>query len=128
MLSTALETAIQASPKGIELPPGIKTSNLIRNLSVFVSQLENVSSPSETNHVYCLRASQAISRKLDHILDCLTVTADSTSPKPISTPSMPSSASSAAIVDIDMTGFVDFDHFDLADWAIDFDIDSINDE
>ncbi|KAJ5094506.1 hypothetical protein N7456_010367, partial [Penicillium angulare] len=127
IVANAMETAIQDTSKGIELPLGIKASNLIRNLSVLVSQLENVSSPSETNQVFCLRASQAISRKLDHILDRFNGVADPKIPEPVLTPIL-SSASSVAMVDIDTTGFADFDHFDLADWAIDFDINSIIDE
>ncbi|KAJ5266744.1 hypothetical protein N7478_009552 [Penicillium angulare] len=127
IVANAMETAIQDTSKGIELPLGIKASNLIRNLSVLVTQLENVSSPSETNQVFCLKASQAISRKLDRILDRFNGTADSAIPEPVLTPLL-SSGSSAAIVDIDTTGFADFDHFDLADWAIDFDMNSIIDE
>lgn len=128
ILSTAVETAIQAPSKGTELPPGIKVSSLIKNLSVLVSQLENISSPSKTNHEFCLRASQAITHQLDHILDCFTLAAKSTTLEPAPTPSMLSSASSGATVDADMSDFVDFDHFDLADWTINFDLDSITGE
>lgn len=129
ILASAVETGIQDSSKGIELPPSIKVSNLIKNLSIFVSQLENVSSPSKTNHLFCLRASQAITRKLDHILDCFTVTAKSTTPEPESTPSMLSSGPPrTAIGDADISDFVNFDNFDLADWGINFDLDSITGE
>lgn len=128
ILSTAVETALQDPSKGREIPPGIKVSSLIKTLSVLVSQLENISSPSKTNHEFCLRASQAITRKLDHILDCFTVSAMSTTPETAPTPSMLSIVSSATTVDADMSDFVDFDHFDLADWTINFDLDSITGE
>lgn len=47
----------------------MKPSNLVRNLSVLVSHLENVCGHSETNHKFCIQASKAISRKLDKILN-----------------------------------------------------------
>ena len=129
ILSTALETSIQDSSTGSQLLAGIKTSTLIRNLSVLVSQLETVSSPSETNHVFCIKASKAISRKLDHILDSFT-TASSTQPpdlvpEPVLTPP---ALNTTTMTDINTTSFVDFDHFDLADWAINFDIGTMSDE
>lgn len=129
ILSTALETSIQDSSRGSQLLPGIKTSTLIRNLSVLVSQLETVSGPSETNHVFCIKASKAISRKLDHILDSF-ATASVTRPsdhvpEPVLT--LPA-LNTATMTDIDTTSFVDFDDFDLADWAINFDIGTMSDE
>ncbi|KAJ5213333.1 hypothetical protein N7449_000502 [Penicillium cf. viridicatum] len=131
ILSTALDPGIQDSSRGTKLPPGIKASNLIRNLSVLVSQLESVSSPSETNHIFCLKASKAISRKLDHILDRVII-GESTEPpdlpEPVTTPPTIDNTSSETIADIDTTGLVNFDHFDLADWAIDFDIGTMSDE
>ncbi|CAI7584241.1 unnamed protein product [Penicillium discolor] len=129
ILSTALETSIQNSSTGSQLLAGIKTSTLIRNLSVLVSQLETVSSPSETNHVFCIKASKAISRKLDHILDSFT-TASTTKPPdlvPEPVPTLPA-LNNTTMTDIDATSFVDFDHFDLADWAINFDIGTMSDE
>lgn len=130
ILSTALDPGIDSS-RGTKLPPGIKASNLIRNLSVLVSQLESVSSPSETNHVFCLEASKAISRKLDHILDRVT-TGESTEPpdlpEPVTTPPTIDNTPSETIAEIDTTGLINFDHFDLVDWAIDFDIGTMSDE
>ncbi|RAL08021.1 uncharacterized protein BO97DRAFT_446425 [Aspergillus homomorphus CBS 101889] len=124
ILSTALETAFQDTSTGTKLPPSVKTSVLIRNLSVLVSQLESVSSPNETNHVFCLKASQAISRKLDHILDSF-ATADPTQPpgllpEPISTPNVDNIP--VALANLDTTGFVDIGNFNFTDWAINFDI------
>lgn len=131
ILSTALDPVIQDPSRGTKLPPSIKTSNLIRNLSVLVSQLESVSSPSETNHVFCLKSSQAISRKLDHILDSFT-TATSTKPpnhqEPAPAPHTLDNTTFEAMTDTDNTGPVNFDHFDLADWAIDFGIGTMSDE
>lgn len=131
ILSNALDPVIQDSSRGTKPPPSMKTSNLIRNLSVLVSQLESVSSPSDTNHVFCLKSSQGISRKLDHILDSFT-TANSTKPpghpEPIPISHTPENTSVEAIADIDNTGPVNFDHFDLADWVIDFGIGTMSDE
>ncbi|KAJ6138290.1 hypothetical protein N7471_004776 [Penicillium samsonianum] len=132
ILSTALETFFRDLSKGSHLLPGIKISTLIRNLSVLGSQLETVSSPSETNHVFCIKASKAISRKLDRILDNFTTAGSTKTPdrllEPV--PTLPTlySSSTTTITDIDMTGFVDFDHFDLADWAINFDLGTMSDE
>jgi hypothetical protein len=131
ILSAALDPGIQASSRGTKLPPGIKASNLIRNLSVLVSQLESVSSPSETNHVFCLEASKAISRKLDHILDRVTTgeyTEPPGLPEHVTTPPTIDITSSETIANIDTTGLINFDHFDLVDWAIDFDIGTMSDE
>lgn len=131
ILSTALDHSVQGSSRGTNLPPGMKTSNLIRNLSVLVSQLESVSSPSETNHVFCLKSSKAISRKLDHILDGFT-TANSTKPpdlpEPVLTPPRLDNTPFETMTDIDTTDLVNFDHFDLTDWAINFDIGRMSDE
>ncbi|KAJ5775870.1 uncharacterized protein N7511_000881 [Penicillium nucicola] len=131
ILSTALDPVIQGSSRKTELSPSMKTSNLIRNLSVLVNQLESVSSPSDTNHVFCLKSSKAISRKLDRILDSFTTSISTNPPdhpEPATTPYTLDNASFEAMADIDNTGPVDFDFFDLADWAIDFDRGAMGDE
>jgi hypothetical protein len=64
---TALEKITQ-DPLTI-LPPGIKTSAVIRNLSVLASQLESVSSSRERNQAFCLQAAKVITKKLGKILD-----------------------------------------------------------
>ena len=131
ILLTALDPVIQESSKETKLPPSLKTSNIIRNLSVLVSQLESVSSPNETNYVFCLKSSQAISRKLDHILDSFT-TANSTKPpdypEPVPAPHTLDNTSFEAMANIENIGLVNFGHFDLADWAIDFGIGTMSDE
>ncbi|KAJ5884200.1 hypothetical protein N7504_011772 [Penicillium tannophilum] len=131
ILSAALDPVIQDSSRGTKLPPSMKTSNLIRNLSILVSQLESVSSPSETNHIFCLKSSQAISRKLDHILDRFTTASPTKLPghtEPAPSSHTPENTSFEAMADIDNTGPVNFDHFDLANWAIDFGIGTMGDE
>lgn len=131
ILSTALDPDIQQSSKETKLPPSLKTSNIIRNLSVLVSQLESVSSPVETNRVFCLKSSQAISRKLDHILNSFTTAKSikpSDYPEPVPAPHTLDNTSFEAMSNIDNIGLVNFDHFDLADWAIDFGIGTMNDE
>lgn len=131
ILSAALDPVIQDSSRGTKLPPSMKTSNLIRNLSILVSQLESVSSPSETNHIFCLKSSQAISRKLDRILDSFTTASPTKLPdhlEPVPLSHTPENTFFEAMADIDNTGPVNFDHFDLANWAIDFGIGTMSDE
>ncbi|KAJ6151350.1 hypothetical protein N7470_007944 [Penicillium chermesinum] len=94
ILSTALDPLTQDVSRGTKLPSSMKASDLIPNPSVLVSQLESVS-----------KSSQAISRKLDHMLDNVT-TANSTKPSDSS----------------------NFDHLDLADWAIYFGLGTMSDE
>ncbi|PYH41776.1 uncharacterized protein BP01DRAFT_376808 [Aspergillus saccharolyticus JOP 1030-1] len=133
ILSTALEDAIQDASKRTQLPPGIKTSHLIRKLSVLLSQLEVVSNPSETNHIFCLNASKAISRKLDRILDGFTaadVTKGSVPSTPVDSSPGPPVINDTTLTEVGdsfTTGFVDFDTFNLSDWTINFDI-GISDE
>ncbi|KAJ5085414.1 hypothetical protein N7532_010185 [Penicillium argentinense] len=110
------------------LPPSLKPSTVIRNLSVLVSQLESVSSPRETNHVYCLQASKAISRKLDSILDSSTVLAPKAD---ISRPPMDDTSSSfcerldypspAEDMDFDGVDLSELENLDFSAWVIDFD-------
>ena len=51
------------------LHPAIKRSLVLRNLAVLVSHLETVSDVNERNHAFCIQAAQAISEKLDSLLD-----------------------------------------------------------
>ncbi|RAH75450.1 uncharacterized protein BO66DRAFT_433523 [Aspergillus aculeatinus CBS 121060] len=128
ILSAALENVMQDASAGTRLPEGIKTSNLIRHLSVLVSQLESVSNPSETNYVFCLKASRAISRKLDGILDSFTVVssiktpAPGSVPEPVPTPPQIDSTVPIAMGEMDMSSLIDLENFNFTDWAINFDI------
>lgn len=117
-LVTSLSRIIVLDAGAKKLPASIKTSNLIRNLSVLVSQLEHVSGPSETNRVFCLKSSKAISLKLDRILDnstAINFAKSSNRPEPVPAPHMLDNISLDAMPDTESNGFVHFEHFDLAD-------------
>lgn len=113
------------------LPPGIKTSAVIRNLSVLVSHLESVSSSRERNQAFCLQAARAITLKLDKILDELATSKfQSTSDVPTSTDISPISVLTPDVDSLltDGAGEIgainldDYESFDLLSWAIDFDL------
>ncbi|KAJ5157973.1 uncharacterized protein N7500_007624 [Penicillium coprophilum] len=128
ILSTALENMTQCPSK--VLPPGIKTSALIRNLSVLASQLESVASSRERNQEFCLQAAKAITEKLDKILDKLatsksqapdvTISTD-VSPMSVQTPNTDISFCGGA-GEIEAINLDDYDNFDLMSWAIDLDL------
>lgn len=129
ILSTALENSTQ-DPSRI-LPPGIKTSAVIRNLSVLASQLESVASSRERNQSFCLQAAKAITEKLDKILDKFATskfqatpdvaTSTDVSPMSVLTPNIDSSLGGGA-GEIDAINLDDYENFDLMSWAIDFDL------
>ncbi|PKY08301.1 hypothetical protein P168DRAFT_262612 [Aspergillus campestris IBT 28561] len=129
VLSTALKNMTQDPSK--VLPPGIKTSAVIRNLSVLASQLESVSSSRERNQAFCLQAAKAITTKLDKILDKFAAskveaapdvaTSTAVSPMSIPTPSIDSSLAGGAGA-IGAINLDDYENFDLMSWAIDFDL------
>ncbi|OKO95921.1 hypothetical protein PENSUB_10942 [Penicillium subrubescens] len=127
-LLAALENLAQDPLKS--LPPGIKTSALIRNISVLASQLESVASPRERNQVFCLQAAKAITEKLDKIIDNfatsnsletpdITINTD-VSPMSILTPKVASS--SGGYEEIDAINLEDYENFDLLSWAINVDL------
>jgi hypothetical protein len=129
VLSTALENITQDPSR--TLPPGIKTSAVIRNLSVLASQLESVASSRERNQAFCLQAAKAITEKLDKILDKFTTskfqatpdiaTSTDVSPMSVLTPSIVSSLAGGA-GEIGTINLDDYENFDLMSWAIDFDL------
>jgi hypothetical protein len=129
VLSTALENITQ-DPSRI-LPPGIKTSAVIRNLSVLASQLESVASSRERNQAFCLQAAKAITEKLDKILDKFATskfqatpdvaTSTGVSPMSVLTPSIVSPLAGGA-GEIGAINLDDYENFDLMSWAIDFDL------
>lgn len=102
---------------------------MIRNISVLVSQLENVASPEETNRGFCLQASKAIARKLDIILDTSTtlalrgdiMTGSGGGPEFVTPQEQDSS-----ILEDDTVNFSQFDNLDFSAWVIDFDL--VNDD
>lgn len=129
VLSTALENSTQ-DPSRI-LPPGIKTSAVIRNLSVLASQLGSVASSRERNQAFCLQAAKAITEKLDKILgkfatskfqetpDVATTT--NVSPMSVLTPDIDGSLAGGA-GEVGAIILDDYENFDLMSWAIDFDL------
>lgn len=113
------------------LTPGIKTSAIIRNLSVLASQLESVASPRERNRAFCLQAAKAITEKLDKILDKFAAntslptpditTSNDLSPMSILTPNI---GSSCGWGEIDAINLEDYENFDMLSWAINVDLGS----
>ncbi|KAJ6131286.1 hypothetical protein N7523_001746 [Penicillium sp. IBT 18751x] len=131
MLIRALETTNLHSSN--ILPPSMKSSNLVRNLSVLVSHLENVCRHGDTNHTFCIQASKAISRKLDIILSEPQKPASSipfnasqgfnTPSQSLVTPGMPSELS-PGVGELGLLDMKDIDSFDLANWVLDVDLDT----
>ncbi|KAJ6178829.1 hypothetical protein N7519_009290 [Penicillium mononematosum] len=129
VLSTALENITQG-PSRI-LPSSIKTSAVIRNLSVLSSQLESVASSRERNQAFCLQAAKAITEKLDKILDKFATskfqatpdvaTSTGVSPMSVLTPDIDSSFAGGD-GEIGAINLDDYENFDLMSWAIDFDL------
>ncbi|KAJ5289691.1 uncharacterized protein N7443_009944 [Penicillium atrosanguineum] len=133
MLIKALEKDNSESTN--TLPPSMKPSNLIRNLSVLVSHLENVCSHRETNHTFCIQASKAISRKLDNILNEPIMPASSTPFNALQGLNTPSKAYPAPGMsnntpyggdELDLLDMDDLDGFDLANWVTDVDLDTLD--
>lgn len=59
-------TALRSSSP---LPTKVGRAELVRNLSVFASNLQTVRIPDEANYENCLRASKAITRTLDEVIE-----------------------------------------------------------
>jgi hypothetical protein len=107
----------------------MKPSNLIRNLSVLVSHLENACGAGGNNHAFCIQASKAIAKKLDNILNEPTISAVSSSFEVgvnTSSQAIPTSGMSVHAppggdeLDLfDMQDLDGFDGFDLANWVMD---------
>ena len=71
---------------GRPFPPSISRSELIRNLSVFISCLEWVGGPGDGNHALLSRARKKLALILDEVLDCNTATGSApTQPVPDNT-------------------------------------------
>ncbi|KAF3401698.1 hypothetical protein F1880_010091 [Penicillium rolfsii] len=125
-LLAALENLAQDPLKS--LPPGIKASAIIRNISVLASQLENSASPRERNQTFCLQAAKAITEKLDKILDKFATTnplasteiTTSTDISPISVLT-PNAGCSGDFGEIEAINLEDYENFDLLSWAINVD-------
>lgn len=126
VLSTALENITQDPSR--TLPPGIKTSAVIRNLCVLASQLDSAASPREKNQAFCLQAAKAVTEKLDKILDKLATSkfqatpSTDMSPMSVLTPDVDSSLAGGAGEIVGAINLDDYENFDLLSWAIDFDL------
>lgn len=98
---------------------------MIRNISVLVSQLENVSRPEETNHIFCVQASKAIGRKLDSILDSSTTLSPRaglvTGPERNTATTIPQEPDDRD-VEAGIVEFSELDNLDFSAWVIDFDL------
>lgn len=65
-----LVTALQEqSATGESFPSSITRSEIIRNLSVLISNLESVARPVDGNYAICRKAAKTFTRLLDDVLD-----------------------------------------------------------
>lgn len=144
VLLTTLENNTQDSSS--ILPPGIKTSSVIRNVAVLTSQLERVASSRERNQAFCLQAAKAITEKLDRVLDKLATSkfqartiadvatrVDVMNSMPTPTTDLDAShtgGDSAGDGDREIGTFNldDYENPGLMSWAIDFDLGSMASE
>ncbi|KAL4805915.1 hypothetical protein BDV18DRAFT_165666 [Aspergillus unguis] len=114
-------------------PSSIKTSAVIRNLSILTSHLERVASSRERNQAFCLQAAKAITEKLDKILDKLAPSksqhkartvpdpdVDAMGSMPTPTPDLDASLSEGG--EIGAFNLGDYENLDLMSWAVDFDL------
>lgn len=108
------------------LPPVVKVPNIIRHLSVLISQLETISHPNDANHAFCLRASKAISHKLDQILEKL-IPVNSRQTSEIHETQSEDPLADNVSFGMNQDVAVNLDDFDLADW-FNFDASAIFDE
>ncbi|KAL4805731.1 hypothetical protein BDV18DRAFT_165592 [Aspergillus unguis] len=138
VLLTTLENNMQ-DPSST-LPPGIKTSAVICNVSVLMLQLERVASSWERNQAFCLQAAKAITEKLDKILDKLAMSkfqartvldvatsVDVMGSMPTPTPDLDASLTGGGGAgdgdgEIGAFNLDDYENLDLMSWAIDFDL------
>ena len=107
MLATAAHNLVR---NGAVLPPELPRATLIRNLIVFVSQLESIRGPGEANHDVCVQASRTISRTIDEVLEQDTAL-------PGQAPVTPVMGNGQADgVDLGALHSEDWDNFDLSNW------------
>nr|OQO31747.1 hypothetical protein B0A51_00649 [Rachicladosporium sp. CCFEE 5018] len=128
------------TPSLHQLPEELDRASLIRNLSVFLSDLESVCGPGSLNHEYCTQAAKAISATLDSVLNGTVASDDFAAALTPATPDVgsyatPTSALPALANDklsggvmglndlatFDFTNF-DFLSADLTNWNADMDM------
>lgn len=118
--ATTLITALMASFQKLtgDLPPGVKASTLIRNLSVFISHLENLPGSQKCNQVLCEQASKSLSSQLDRVLEILsTSTSDNlTHTTPLSMELATSEYQHTSDTDAEDPGSFQFGNTDSLDW------------
>ncbi|GLA67263.1 hypothetical protein AtubIFM54640_010242 [Aspergillus tubingensis] len=138
VLLATLENNTQDSSSN--LPPGMRTSAVIRNVSVLTSQLERVASSRERNRAFCLQAAKAITEKLDKILDKLatskfqarTISDVATRVDVMDSMPTPTTDLDASLTSEESSGdgdreigafnLDDYENLDLMSWVIDFDL------
>ncbi|OJI89957.1 hypothetical protein ASPTUDRAFT_197171 [Aspergillus tubingensis CBS 134.48] len=138
VLLATLENNTQDSSSN--LPPGMRTSAVIRNVSVLTSQLERVASSWERNRAFCLQAAKAITEKLDKILDKLatskfqarTISDVATRVDVMDSMPTPTTDLDASLTSEESSGdgdreigafnLDDYENLDLMSWVIDFDL------
>lgn len=59
----------EQSHTGQAFPPSIVRSEIIRNLSVLISNLESMAQPGDGNHALCKKAVKVFTRIIDGVLD-----------------------------------------------------------
>jgi hypothetical protein len=113
-LATAAHNLARNGAANTVLPSELSCATLIRNLIVFVSQLESIRGPEEANYDICVQASRAISRTLDDLLE-QAIAPPGQAPV---TPAQPQVIANEH-VDVDDLGALnpdDWENFDLSNW------------
>lgn len=139
--AVALISQALSKDGGRRLPGDISRSKLIRDLSVFVANLENICTPKEANYAVCIQASQIITRTLDEVLDAdagaaarptavSTVTGNGIADAQITSPSSweVNNAHAELAADLDYNALGGLDAFDLDTWLKNVDWTGIGDE
>lgn len=68
--ASVLVSALQEQARtGQAFPPQIARSEIIRNLSVLISNLESVARPGDGNYALCKKAAKVFTRIIDNVLD-----------------------------------------------------------
>lgn len=138
-----LVQAVSKNGSGNSLPEDVSRSKLIRDLSVFVSNLENMCTPKEANYAVCIQASQIIAHALDEILDpdasasarpnagsAALPTGNGIANAQVSSPSHWTAANTETMLapDLDFNALSSLDAFDLDTWLKSVDWTGVGDE
>lgn len=118
VLVEAVQRLARHGQGAVSLPPDITRASLIRTLSVFVSQLDTACDGGDTNYDVCMRASKAISRSLDEVLNSQTPASAGLPASPDHTPHMTAATDDMAF---DNLASSIWDDYDLSGWMKDID-------